>query len=132
MPGGAGPVQIRRSRLRRWFRHARKLGVPTAESRQKLDRSGENCGHSYYNLGVISTTATEMKRAWRVHQESVETTLDTAGKTAWQDCPRHVKSGNAPAWLGAGGRVGGGRSRPDRKSTRLNSSHLGISYGGFC
>src|SRR5262245_63150132 len=24
------------------------------------------------------------------------------------------------------------RSRPDRKSTRLNSSHLGISYAVFC
>src|SRR5438045_6892340 len=25
-----------------------------------------------------------------------------------------------------------GRARPDRKSTRLNSSHLGISYAVFC
>src|SRR5262245_64427208 len=25
-----------------------------------------------------------------------------------------------------------GRRRPDRKSTRLNSSHLGISYAVFC
>src|ERR1039458_10659984 len=25
-----------------------------------------------------------------------------------------------------------GDDRPDRKSTRLNSSHLGISYAGFC
>src|SRR5437899_9226704 len=25
-----------------------------------------------------------------------------------------------------------GRDRPDRKSTRLNSSHLGISYAVFC
>src|SRR5262245_63084000 len=30
--------------------------------------------------------------------------------------------------LGAGGL----RRRPDRKSTRLNSSHLGISYAVFC
>src|SRR2546426_7349157 len=29
-------------------------------------------------------------------------------------------------------RVGGGRSAGDRKSTRLNSSHLVISYAVFC
>src|SRR5256885_13202378 len=28
--------------------------------------------------------------------------------------------------------VGGIRGQPDRKSTRLNSSHLGISYAVFC
>src|SRR5262245_63246653 len=27
---------------------------------------------------------------------------------------------------------GGERTEPDRKSTRLNSSHLGISYAVFC
>src|SRR5207249_9496524 len=27
---------------------------------------------------------------------------------------------------------GGGRGRPDRKSTRLNSSHVSISYAVFC
>src|SRR3712207_7805491 len=29
-------------------------------------------------------------------------------------------------------RVGGGRRREDRKSTRLNSSHANISYAVFC
>src|SRR5947199_2831251 len=29
-------------------------------------------------------------------------------------------------------RPGGGRRAQDRKSTRLNSSHLGISYAVFC
>src|SRR3712207_8404830 len=41
---------------------------------------------------------------------------------------------------GGGGRRGSGageprrprRRRPDRKSTRLNSSHANISYAGFC
>src|SRR5262245_62595235 len=28
--------------------------------------------------------------------------------------------------------AGRGRAHPDRKSTRLNSSHLGISYAVFC
>src|SRR5437899_3819781 len=32
----------------------------------------------------------------------------------------------------AGVRVQRGRRRRDRKSTRLNSSHLGISYAVFC
>src|SRR5437899_11165475 len=47
--------------------------------------------------------------------------------------------GEAPVWRGAvnrGGRHRVGRMRPalrrDRKSTRLNSSHLGISYAVFC
>src|SRR3712207_8711534 len=31
-----------------------------------------------------------------------------------------------------GGVVGVGRQRPDRKSTRLNSSHANISYAVFC
>src|SRR5262245_62335873 len=31
-----------------------------------------------------------------------------------------------------GGRRGGAARRTDRKSTRLNSSHLGISYAVFC
>src|SRR3712207_8909117 len=30
------------------------------------------------------------------------------------------------------GRIGGGRRRLDRKSTRLNSSHANISYAVFC
>src|SRR5437899_9386890 len=33
---------------------------------------------------------------------------------------------------GAGGAPGRRASREDRKSTRLNSSHLGISYAVFC
>src|SRR5947199_1360964 len=39
----------------------------------------------------------------------------------------HVTQGPPPAaW------VGRGQSETDRKSTRLNSSHLGISYAVFC
>src|SRR5262245_64609170 len=43
----------------------------------------------------------------------------------------------APARFGrprdrASGRDLGARARRDRKSTRLNSSHLGISYAVFC
>src|SRR5205814_5067666 len=36
-----------------------------------------------------------------------------------------------PLWLG-GGAVHPGWAHEDRKSTRLNSSHLGISYAVFC
>src|SRR5947199_3033293 len=36
-----------------------------------------------------------------------------------------ARSASAPRWRGACGRA-------DRKSTRLNSSHLGISYAVFC
>src|SRR5258705_10310089 len=48
-----------------------------------------------------------------------------------QDC----KNGEDCQWLGNGATLcaylGSGR-HGDRKSTRLNSSHLGISYSGFC
>src|SRR5256885_8303306 len=39
-----------------------------------------------------------------------------------------------PGGGGSGNRAGdlGGADRPDRKSTRLNSSHLVISYAVFC
>src|SRR2546426_11793861 len=37
-----------------------------------------------------------------------------------------------PVELSEIGRGDGGRSRTDRKSTRLNSSHLVISYAVFC
>src|SRR5437899_8919937 len=49
--------------------------------------------------------------------------------------PRHQKRSTV---LGIAGFVGGADRRPvetgyaDRKSTRLNSSHLGISYAVFC
>src|SRR3712207_7102095 len=33
---------------------------------------------------------------------------------------------------GTGGAGGGGAETPDRKSTRLNSSHANISYAVFC
>src|SRR3712207_6885933 len=49
-------------------------------------------------------------------------TLAMAG-TAW------AKGGCGPA-CGGGGEVT--KEAGDRKSTRLNSSHANISYGGFC
>src|SRR2546426_2566651 len=38
----------------------------------------------------------------------------------------------APPMAGMAGKVTGGGFIPDRKSTRLNSSHLVISYAVFC
>src|SRR5437899_5462031 len=43
-------------------------------------------------------------------------------------CPRRAIAERAQRGAGHGSRVRGG----DRKSTRLNSSHLGISYAVFC
>src|SRR2546426_9141331 len=56
-----------------------------------------------------------------------------------------ISHGNSASWTGdstfdwAGGRTGGrsdgrtgGKGQLDRKSTRLNSSHLVISYAVFC
>src|SRR5262245_65158895 len=52
------------------------------------------------------------------------TEMPTAGwwEALWPD----------PAKVLAAVGVAGGISVPDRKSTRLNSSHLGISYAVFC
>src|ERR1035438_5687271 len=52
---------------------------------------------------------------------------------AWQDQRDQSRREPPPPaaavlWVVAGA----SRSLVDRKSTRLNSSHLGISYGGFC
>src|SRR5258705_8905368 len=41
------------------------------------------------------------------------------------ECDRPLRCGGCP-------RRATGRDEPDRKSTRLNSSHLGISYAVFC
>src|SRR5262245_63925705 len=40
--------------------------------------------------------------------------------------------GHRGSGAGAGDRAAGRVDRADRKSTRLNSSHLGISYAVFC
>src|SRR5262245_62601393 len=45
-------------------------------------------------------------------------------KLVWRGC----SPWNAPDWRSRGEFV----SKEDRKSTRLNSSHLGISYAVFC
>src|SRR5690349_23086740 len=44
---------------------------------------------------------------------------------------RPLLGGRRPVGRPAGG-LGGGRARRDRKSTRLNSSHVEISYAVFC
>src|SRR5947199_6539206 len=55
----------------------------------------------------------------------------------WQRAPGELfaADGRARAWLRRGVESGEPtleRGHPDRKSTRLNSSHLGISYAVFC
>src|SRR2546427_5789203 len=53
--------------------------------------------------------------------------------TLFRSCAaRHGRRLHRHAPGGAAGRHGGGRLRPDRKSTRLNSSHSQISYAVFC
>src|SRR5262245_3577063 len=52
--------------------------------------------------------------------------LDAAGMWRYAGLPiAHNRSGDL--WV-----LGEGASQRDRKSTRLNSSHLGISYAVFC
>src|SRR5947209_13061711 len=45
---------------------------------------------------------------------------------------REVRRGRAPGRGEGGGQPGERAGRPDRKSTRLNSSHANISYAVFC
>src|SRR5256885_6615347 len=45
---------------------------------------------------------------------------------------RHRRTGEVGVWLGTAAVGGRGHDRQDRKSTRLNSSHLVISYAVFC
>src|SRR5262245_65293683 len=46
--------------------------------------------------------------------------------------PRNPFGGPGGGIGGGGGGIGGPGGGIDRKSTRLNSSHLGISYAVFC
>src|SRR5205814_10578370 len=56
---------------------------------------------------------TTLFRSLNTPSRRIEISSDTIALFGYDDCPAH------PAWL-------------DRKSTRLNSSHLGISYAVFC
>src|SRR5205814_10444266 len=49
-----------------------------------------------------------------------------------QGHPRSGQGREAAGLAGAEPTAGPGQARRDRKSTRLNSSHLGISYAVFC
>src|SRR5437870_9781827 len=46
--------------------------------------------------------------------------------------PEHAHQAGREAGCDLGRRVGGTPTRLDRKSTRLNSSHVAISYAVFC
>src|SRR2546426_5976215 len=54
------------------------------------------------------------------------------GREALEDGPREAAAMNQPSGLTTDGRLIAAASRGDRKSTRLNSSHLVISYAVFC
>src|SRR5699024_8001702 len=69
-----------------------------------------------------SSSAGTQRRSSR--QQSSRTVATTAGSP--------VRSGAASAGSRASAQPGSGTSAPDRKSTRLNSSHVSISYAVFC
>src|SRR5262245_62987734 len=54
-------------------------------------------------------------------QEDEQARTRSHGRLSFRHVPRRALSRQEP-----------GPPRPDRKSTRLNSSHLGISYAVFC
>src|SRR5699024_12517112 len=60
-------------------------------------------------------------------------TGSTGGEGQWRSPPRGGRSCCPPPAGGSAGRSGkSGRQWGDRKSTRLNSSHVSISYAVFC
>src|SRR5439155_183094 len=66
---------------------------------------------------VIITTAFAREG---VHEQSARTRIDDR-----RSCDSHL-------WKDGERSISGGNHRKDRKSTRLNSSHVAISYAVFC
>src|SRR5436305_11177749 len=62
------------------------------------------------------------------------TTLFRSSRAAWRFQPRRALHGAAPSSVAARHSHGAPSraAREDRKSTRLNSSHVRISYAVFC
>src|SRR5690554_6966909 len=70
------------------------------------------------------------------------TTLFRSGETVPAEAAELVLDGDGTLWVGSShtsdwwtyrdGRLRSGSAAPDRKSTRLNSSHVRISYAVFC
>src|ERR1035438_1615186 len=64
--------------------------------------------------------------------------LDTRSRSVHWSTGNPITSGFPQPWPGSGRKCReadvrpSALTRPDRKSTRLNSSHLGISYAVFC
>src|SRR5690606_40373650 len=85
--------------------------------------------------GLVSVRIDDGRVSHRVLRSTSATLLDIKiscerpgldrGPRRAPDGPRHAAW---PTWRGPSGRG----LRPDRKSTRLNSSHVKISYAVFC
>src|SRR5437899_9856224 len=59
-------------------------------------------------------------------------TASVKWKTAWTNSASIWRAAEETLRTGRNRRRAAERQRADRKSTRLNSSHLGISYAVFC
>src|SRR5438874_8441788 len=60
------------------------------------------------------------------------TTLFRSMRASRWGCSRERAGSSPPAWTSARSSRGSPRDERDRKSTRLNSSHVEISYAVFC
>src|SRR5699024_12634121 len=75
------------------------------------------------------TACEDLARAIRfIFQNKKELGVSTEGYSLWGGSA----GARMAAWLGAYGPAGFGEGELDRKSTRLNSSHVSISYAVFC
>src|SRR5690554_7587406 len=76
---------------------------------------------------VLASLAPEAKEYRELDGDGLYFRVKPGGSKSWQ--LRYKKADGKWSWLGLGGY---GTGDQDRKSTRLNSSHVRISYAVFC
>src|SRR5437899_4445642 len=79
--------------------------------------------HTLHLHGALPICSAPLQRRQRPADRETLAHRDQAG------FPRRIRIGNAVTWRN---QIPGFPFAPDLKSTRLNSSHLGISYAVFC
>src|SRR5262245_13517081 len=103
-------------------------GIEVVQLRERRARAlGEREGMLARDVGGVRTASADGLERMIAAQRAGPGAECFGDRTHCRRCRRAIE------WLG--GRLGasrGSRGHRDRKSTRLNSSHLGISYAVFC
>src|SRR2546430_3502110 len=80
---------------------------------------------------LVAYVVTKIDRAQNRRNSAIWMAATDGSRAPWQ-FTTSPQSSNSPRWSLDGKSIGFLSSRPDRKSTRLNSSHSQISYAVFC